>query len=326
MGSDYPPEYVVEAGVDSGLNDSRRIAVDWYIVHRPQGTCPGVAQLGRSRRHSTPGTFNQTSCDDGTGHGHYPANVKCSHAAGANSGGPGNECDGYQGIRPSDGALRALGRGILHAHHEHGLVLALYPPHLPRRWLDRDGPVAGYDFYNHASVDYPPNRSFNHYDGITEEEFALAVELAGGGAGQPKPDDKRQEAMFLMETIATAILADGKILAVGHGTGESDTYAALLAADGTTLEGWVPLGGRIYDSPSVSVSPDGMSAAIAGSGDNAGRAAPKFGDPGITFDVPFANVYHHGGQFSRAGGPGAAFQGWKRVGPAGSRIQARVLV
>lgn len=194
--SDYAPGSVINAGADTALNDTRRITVRAAIIHRPQGRCPGVVAIGTSRHHSTPGTFNETVCDDGTLHGHYPADVRCSHAAGANYTGPGAEVDGYQGEALTVGALRALGRSILHKHHDFGLPLRLYPPSAPRIWLDRDGPVAGFGFYNHSSIDYPPNRTFLHYDGITEAEFARAIELAGGGTDDPT-DDRRRKALLL---------------------------------------------------------------------------------------------------------------------------------
>lgn len=180
--SDFTPGFIIEPGADTALNGSRRIGVRWAIIHRPQGRCPSVVGLGQTRRHSSPGTFNACTCDDGHGHGFYPHDVKCSHAAGANTGGPGNEVDGFQGELIGDGALLALGQWVLDLSATHGLPPALYPPEAPRVWLDRNGPVAGFGFYGHLSVDYPPDRSLNHYDGPTSAEFQRAIALAGGSA------------------------------------------------------------------------------------------------------------------------------------------------
>lgn len=188
MGSPYPSTYIIEPGADTALNASRRFTPVAFAIHRPQSRCPGVVGVGRTRHHSTPGTFNQVSCADGRGHGIYPFDCRCTHAAGANHVAAGNEADGFQGERCGDPLLRSLGESFVHANREWGIPLKKYPDGAPRVWLDRTGRVDGCGFYNHSSIDYPPDRSLNHHDGITDAEFARSLQLVGAAPIMEIPD------------------------------------------------------------------------------------------------------------------------------------------
>lgn len=181
------PFATLDKGRDWSLNDSRLIDVRAPVIHRPQGTCPGVVSVGKSRNHSTPGTFTFTLCGDGVLHQHYPWNVRCSGAAGGNYAGPHVEIEDYQGNRPTEPALHTLGRLMLWARDEWGQPTDFYAGEYGRVWVDRDSNFRAW--VNHSAIDYPPNRSYLHYDGLLRTEIEHALALAGGGASTPIPED-----------------------------------------------------------------------------------------------------------------------------------------
>lgn len=53
-----------------------------------------------------------------------------------------------------------------------------------RIWIDVNDPVVG---LNHAGVDYPPNRSFNHYDFVPEMPAMIASIFAAPVPPEPEP-------------------------------------------------------------------------------------------------------------------------------------------
>lgn len=189
MSSGICPLAIQVPGADSGSNAQRRFTVAGMVVHRPQGTCPGVVQVGRTRHHDSPGTFQLTLCHDGTLHQHYPTNVRCSHAAGANKRTFGVEIEDYDEtplLRPQ---LVTLGRLARWAAAEHGFPLAFYDG--PRIWVDESG-FRG--VLPHSSVDYPPNPAFRHVDDIKRHEWNEALRLTGD---LPTPGPRRIPTMYL---------------------------------------------------------------------------------------------------------------------------------
>lgn len=177
----WPSWAELRPGADWWMNEQRSQDVRAVTLHKPQGTCPGVVSIGVSRNHGSPGTFNATLCFDGTLRVHYPWNVRCTHAAGGNAAGPGVEIEDYQGNECNDEQLRTLGRLIEWSHVEWGTPKAYYDGGLGRIWLDVH-PFAGW--LPHSAIDYPPNRSFLHYDGLLPGEWERAIMLGGSSAAQ----------------------------------------------------------------------------------------------------------------------------------------------
>ena len=178
----------LEPGADWWMNDSRRIDTRAMVVHRPQGTCPGVVSVGVTRHHGSPGTFHFTLCNDGELHQHYPVNVNCSHAAGANGAAFGVEAEDFDGVAPSDASLRTLARLAEWARAEGWIANTdYYNGENGRGWLDVVEWPQG--VLSHAAIDYPPNRSYLHYDDITQDEYARGMALLGhdDSGATPRP-------------------------------------------------------------------------------------------------------------------------------------------
>lgn len=165
------PDAVYLPGADAGLNDSRRQAVRGGIIHTAEGRGDGLIALMRQRRHSTPGTFNSLVMEDGRRYTAYPANVRCTHAAGANLFGDGVELEGFTGQPRPRAQLESLGMWVRWHGRMFGTPGVLKADD-PRVWLDR----ADYrGFSNHRGVDYPPDTSLRHYNGITRAEWAIVT-------------------------------------------------------------------------------------------------------------------------------------------------------
>lgn len=165
------PLATYKPGVDSAENDARRQGVRVGIVHTTEGVGDGLIALGATRHHNTPGTFNFLVMQDGRLYQFYPADVRCSHAAGANHAGPGIEHEGFTGQPRPAAQLATLGRLARWLHDEWGVPLT-YRTGDPRIWLDN---TADRGFFAHRKVDYPPDTSLRHFDQITTAEWATAL-------------------------------------------------------------------------------------------------------------------------------------------------------
>ena len=162
MPAHVPPFATYVPGADSHLNASRIQSVPYAVLHRTQGN--DSRALGKNRLHSSPGTFNFL-IRQGMLYCYYPANVRCSHAAGAN-GGPGVEIEGFTGIPVADADLELVGQLSHWLHTSYGVPLFFYDG--PRR------PTSGFrGFITHRSVATEPQ--WQHHDYITAQEWADAI-------------------------------------------------------------------------------------------------------------------------------------------------------
>ena len=159
-----PPFATYVPGADSHLNASRIQSVPFAVLHRTQGT--DSRALGKNRLHSSPGTFNFL-VRAGVLWCYYPANVRCSHAAGGNDG-PGIEIEGYDGDPVADADLEILGQLVEWLHNTYGVPLSFYDG--ARRQIDDSG-FRG--FVTHASIATEPK--WQHTDNITAQEWADAI-------------------------------------------------------------------------------------------------------------------------------------------------------
>jgi hypothetical protein len=162
-------------GADWNQNGSRRLTVRAVTIHTTQGT--NSVGLGASRHHSSPGTFNFLVGRKGELWQFYPAHVRCSHAAGSNTAGPGIENEGYTGNPLAAPQLATLGRLSHWLGTEYGVPLT-YRTGDPRIYVDQTPDFRG--FIAHRAVDYPPNTSYRHYDEITPAEWATAIGATEG--------------------------------------------------------------------------------------------------------------------------------------------------
>lgn len=162
-------------GADYGSNGSRLVTVRCATVHTTEGYGLGLINLGKTRRHSTPGTFNFLILEDGRIIQFYPANVRCSHAAGSNYTGPGIELEGKTGVPRPAAQLASLGRLVKWLAAEFNIPL-VYEHGNPRVWADQTPTLK--EFISHDHVDYPPNISYRHYDFIPDKEWLEAVGTA----------------------------------------------------------------------------------------------------------------------------------------------------
>ena len=157
-----PPFATYVPGADSHLNASRIQSVPFAVLHRTQGT--DSRALGKNRLHSSPGTFNFL-VRAGVLWCYYPANVRCSHAAGGNDG-PGIEIEGFTGNPVPDADLELVGRLAHWLHDTYGVPLSFY-----------DGArrsTSGFrGFITHRSIATEPQ--WQHYDYITAQEWADAI-------------------------------------------------------------------------------------------------------------------------------------------------------
>lgn len=170
------PEFCIYApGADTAQNDSRRQSVRAVTVHRTQGT--DSRNLGKTRHHSTPGTFNFLVRDEAV-YCYYPADVRCSHAAGANHSGPGIEIEGFTGAAISAKQSSRLGQIARWLHTTYGVPLELYDG--PRTVIDG---TAFAKFVNHNSVQTEPQ--YRHTDRIPVAEFLTAVGVGPVLKGTP---------------------------------------------------------------------------------------------------------------------------------------------
>lgn len=197
-----PPFAQYVPGADTGLNDSRRQGVRAVTVHTTQG--PDSRGVGQSRHHNTPGTFNFLNRDEAI-YCYYPADVRCSHAAGANHAGPGCENEGYTGRPLTANQITHLGQLARWLHDTYGVPLT-YRTGDPREWIDNTG-FRG--FIAHRAVDYPPDTSLRHGDEITPGEWAAAV----GSAPAPTSTGKAQ--IMMVQDMGN----QGAIYVVGVGSG-----------------------------------------------------------------------------------------------------------
>lgn len=170
----YPGATLLQ-GADWGINGGRRQGVRAVVVHTTQGN--NSVGVGQSRHHDTPGTFNFLIEPDGRVYQFYPADVRCSHAAGANHAGPGIELEGFTGVPRPGPQLAALGALARWLASQYGVPLT-YRTGDPRDYVDQSG-YRG--FIAHRGVDYPPDHSLLHFDEITPAEWSTAL-----GAG-PAP-------------------------------------------------------------------------------------------------------------------------------------------
>lgn len=159
-----PPFATYVPGADSHLNASRIQSVPFAVLHRTQGT--DSRALGKNRLHSSPGTFNFL-VRAGVLWCYYPANVRCSHAAGGNDG-PGIEIEGYDGDPVADADLEILGQLVEWLHNTYGVPLSFYDG--ARRQIDDSG-FRG--FVTHASI--ATELKWQHADNITAQEWADAI-------------------------------------------------------------------------------------------------------------------------------------------------------
>lgn len=170
-------------GADWHLNLSRLIDPQVGIVHTTQGN--DSRALLANRHHNSPGTAHFL-IRDGVLEQYYPINVKCSHAAGANGRGAAvAELEHFTGQPVDKRDLAMLGRLARWQNTEWGVpldfrvgdarVIGQGQASSPRIWIDRS---TYRGFLNHAGVDYPPDRSLLHYDGITVDEWRIAIGTA----------------------------------------------------------------------------------------------------------------------------------------------------
>ncbi len=175
-------------GADWALNGSRLQPVRAVTVHTTEGV--NSVGVGQSRHHNTPGTFNFLTGRAGQLWQFYPADVRCSHAAGSNKAGPGIENEGFTGQALTDAQLAVLGRLCRWLSDAFSVPLT-YRTGDPRIYVDQ-APFTG--FIAHRAVDYPPDTSLRHYDEITPAEWQTAI-----GAPKPEPpkDDPMDRALFV---------------------------------------------------------------------------------------------------------------------------------
>lgn len=157
-------------GADWSGNGARVLSVRAVTVHMTEGT--NSVGLGQSRHHDTPGTFNFLTGRAGELWQFYPADVRCSHAAGANQAGPGIENEGFTGQALPDAQVQILGRLCHWLSDQYGLPLT-YRTGDPRVYVDATWSFSG--FIAHRAVDYPPDHSLLHFDEITTDEWARAT-------------------------------------------------------------------------------------------------------------------------------------------------------
>lgn len=174
-----------DPGADTHLNDSRRQNVRAVTFHRTVGTWPGDHSVGKNRHHDTPGTFNYLIGQDEGQHAcFYPADVRCSHAAGANQAGPGIEFSGQNGEPLTDWQVRAGGELVRWLAAEFGVPLVFHD--FPRISVDGSG-FAG--FVTHSAVATQPQ--WLHYDYITGDEWSRMTTVAA-------PDFFEEPSMFFV--------------------------------------------------------------------------------------------------------------------------------
>lgn len=178
-----------DPGASSGQDSSRRQYVRGCVLHRTIGSWPGDYGVGKNRRHDSPGTFNfLVGQAPGQWVQFYPADVRCSHAAGANAIGPGIEFSGQNGEPLTDWQVEAGGQIITWLAYMYGLPLTLKEGD-PREWVDQTG-FRG--FVNHRGVDYPPNTSYRHFNFVTADEFARMTRVAPTPPLTPPAPAKRR--------------------------------------------------------------------------------------------------------------------------------------
>lgn len=108
------------------------------------------------------------------------ADMVCYGAAGANQKKVHIELSGQNGEPLTPWQIRCL--GIIHKELADAFGWPFPAPDGlydgERLWVDRDDRVL---HLNHRNVDYPPNRSYNHYDYIEQAEYQAAVGGSNGG-------------------------------------------------------------------------------------------------------------------------------------------------
>ena len=155
-------------GADSRFNDARRQGVPFVVQHRTQGY--NSVGLGQSRHHDTPGTFNFLTGLAGELWQFYPADVRCTHAAGGNNG-CGVENEGFTGDPLPAPQLATLTRLVGWFYDEWGVPLA-YETGDPRVWVDATG-WSGH--IAHRKIAYPPNPSYHHSDEVLMSDWAQII-------------------------------------------------------------------------------------------------------------------------------------------------------
>lgn len=223
------PDFAIyRPGASSSENDSRRQPVRAVVVHTTQG--PDSRGVGETRTHSSPGTFNFLVRDEGV-YCFYPADVRCSHAAGANHAGPGIENEGYTGQPLTANQIVHLGQLAHWLADTYGVPLR-YATGDPRLWLDN---TADSGFFAHRKVAYPPDLSLQHFDEITPDEWARAI-----GA----PAKKGNRDMWILHALDGPFAGQYRIVtANGIGRQTSPLEAAAHKYAGVTVLDMKQVGG-----------------------------------------------------------------------------------
>ena len=198
------PFATYQPGADSHLNGARGQGVPFAVLHRTQGI--DSRGLGRTRHHSTPGTF-QFLIHRGELYQFYPARVRCTHAAGGNDG-PGVEIEGFTGEPVPAVDLTVLGRLAHWLHDTYGVPLTMYDG--ARRYIDDTG-FRG--FVTHRSIETAPE--WRHTNYITPAEWLEAI-------GDDVTDDQARQLAFTFALV-------GDIYNVKPGSPIEKRFAALEA-------------------------------------------------------------------------------------------------
>lgn len=173
----------------------------------------------------------------------YPINMVCYHAAGANMRKIGLEVVGYTGTPRNDWQIEGIAIIMADIELLTGLDLSsLYDVNDgPRLWIDQDDPVGSLP---HARVDYPPDRSYNHYDRWEDGEHARAHALVRPPAPPPKPREKDDE-MIARDGTRRFLIQNGYPIeittkagddAIASGASVCDLSDLKIQAMGETIE------------------------------------------------------------------------------------------
>lgn len=173
-------------GASSAENNNRTQGCPFAVMHRTIGKWPGDFSVGKNRTHSSPGTFQfLVGQDEDEWVQFYPADVRCTHAAGGNDG-CGIEFSGQNGEPLTGWQLRAGKEIITFLTREFGVEKTLYDG--PRKQID-DTSFRGY--VNHLSILTSPQ--YQHFNYISQIEFLNMT----NGTITPQWPDQGEEVFFI---------------------------------------------------------------------------------------------------------------------------------